>query len=181
MSTMHNPGPKRKRTDMDNDYQIFMRHATAEEKLAHTEAEKFGRKAQDTLRLNWKTTTVKNLSGSMERSSTEKQTKTTTRVYTHFWKIVEAEGGIVNKDFGIMVATNICKACEKKGPPFAMWDAAGGCMRYLHGEEGVDDEFVTVRKMLVKGEVDLSNEILSKALVAGHATPSIQYGLFSMS
>ena len=178
---MQNSAPKRQRTDQDNEYTYFIRHASAEDKLAHKEAKKFGRKAQDTLRLNWKTTTVKNLSGSMERSSTEKQTKKTTRLYKNFWKIVEAEGGIVNKDFGIMVATNICKACEKKGPPFAMWDAAGGCMRYLHGEEGVDDEFVTVRKMLVKGEMDVPDEILSKALVAGHTTPSIQYGLFSMS
>ena len=83
---MQNSAPKRQRTDQDNEYTYFIRHASADDKFAHKEAKKFGRKAQDTLRLNWKTTTVKNRSGSMERSSTEKQTKKTTRLYNNFWK-----------------------------------------------------------------------------------------------
>ena len=40
------------------------------------------------------------------------------------------------------ICNNICRVLEKKGPPCVMWDPHGKCKRYLHGEEGIDDEFV---------------------------------------
>ena len=101
--------------------------------------------------------------------STESQKKTHKRVYKNYWKMVEAEGGLMNKEFGMQVATNIATCFERRGPPFVMYDGVGKCMRYLHGEEGVDDEFCTAKKLVLSGELDIPEEIIQKALEQGRS------------
>jgi hypothetical protein len=66
----------------------------------------------------------------------------------------------------------------------AMWDPVGQCLRYLHGEEGIDDEFVTLRKLVVEGELELPEDALNSALHAGEqeglssTVPPSAYGQF---
>ena len=160
-------GDKRKRNPDELAYQSFMRKATPEEIAKHKELKKLGRKAQTAFRAEWHTMQINNAKGTLSKESQEKQTHRNSRVYKNFWKMVDAEGGVMNKEFAIQVATNYAEACEKQGPPFVMWDPCRKCMCYLHGEEGIEDEFVTMRKMLLEGEVDMPQEMLLNALQHG--------------
>lgn len=150
------------------DYQRFMRKATDEEKEDHKRLKKEGgTKAQAAFRTQWMALNITGATATASKETTEKQTHRTSRLYKNFWKMVEAEGGLMNRDFAISICTNIAEACEARGPPCVLWDPVGKCKRYLHGEEGVDDEFVTLRNLVVRGDVDLPQDVLAQALKAG--------------
>ena len=105
------------------DYQRFKRMATPDELAQHKEAKKQSRKAQADYRAAVMATKTSNVTGTISKDVGEKTVKLKSGRYLNFWKLVEAEGGLVNREFGIEVATNIATACEKKGPPLIMWDS----------------------------------------------------------
>ena len=159
----------RKKTESDLAYQSFYRKATPEEKEHHKSLKQLGTKAQQEYRNTWHELAVKNVKGEKQNTSSNRRTHIKKKIYKHFWQIVEAEGGLVNREFAVEVATNICSAAERAGPPCVMWDKDGKVMRYIYGVEGVEDEFTTLRQMVVKGDVDLPPETLRAALEAGEA------------
>ena len=160
---------KRARNPAEADYQRFIRKATPQEISDYKALKAEGRDAQVAFREKVLSIRCKNAKGKFAKESTEKQTHRTARVYKNFWKMVEAEGGAINKEFGIAVATNIAEAFEARGPPLVLWDPVGKCKRYIHGEEGVDDEFTTLRKLVLQGDVDLPQDVLAHALQAGES------------
>ena len=51
------------------------------------------------------------------------------------WKIAQDEGGLMNYEFGVKVAKNWAKWAEKKRGMMT-YDKAGGCLRYMHWNQG---------------------------------------------
>ena len=123
--------------------------------------------AKQVFRDEWQRLNITNVTAKAQSSATDKQTRRTSRVYKNYWKMVEAEGGLMNREFAMEIATNINTACEAKGAPCVLWDPVKKCKVYIHGEEGIDDEFITLRKLVVQGDVDLPQETLLNALNIG--------------
>ena len=57
---------------------------------------------------------VKNVGGKLAKSSSQKTNWWNHGAYRTFWKIAELEGGLMDREFGIKVATSICFSCEKR-------------------------------------------------------------------
>ena len=51
--------------------------------------------------------------------------------------IAQMEGGLMDYDTGVRVATAICTACERAG--LYLWDPVAQIVKYLHTEANVSD------------------------------------------
>ena len=70
---------------------------------------------------------------------------------------------------GVTAIANICSTLEKKGAPMVLWDSSAQCMRYLHCEEGIHDQFIidNARKMGSEGDMNVDEHVLQEALAIG--------------
>ena len=51
--------------------------------------------------------------------------------------IAQMEGGLMDRETGVRVATAICEACERAG--LMLLDPVAQIVKYLHSEAGVSD------------------------------------------
>jgi hypothetical protein len=97
------------------------------------------------------------------------QADTKVGTYRNFWSIAEKEGGLMDRDFGVRVATSICTLCEKKGPPALMWDSVGSVMKYLHCEVGISDIQSKTRSSILSADLDMDEDVVRQAMQMGVA------------
>ena len=81
--------------------------------------------------------------------------------------IAETEGGLMDRDIGIRVATTICCGCEKRGPPAVMYDPASKMHKYLQCEVGMSDSESIMRQMVLKADVDMPEDTVRAAMQQG--------------
>ena len=110
---------------------------------------------------------LKNLTASTTSITTHSDTDTTVGTYQTFWKIAQDEGGLMDKEFGMRIATNICSACERKGPPACLWDAGAGVMKYLHCVMGVTELQTRTRQSILSADVEMDPDTIRIALQQG--------------
>ena len=159
MNTVDEINKKKYKNNVDN--QKFLRDLTDEEKTDYAaikgpRAQQRKREFRDMLAVQ----KLKNCNASQQNVTSSSQSDTMVGTYRNYWMIVEKEGGLLNKEFAMAVATNICKRCESKGPPAVMYDPAGEVVRYLHCELGVTDAQSRMRTSILSAEVDMpENEV----------------------
>ena len=101
---------------------------------------------------------------SQKNVSSSAESDTVVGTYRNFWVIVEKEGGLMDRDFGIRIATNICTHCETKGPPAFMWDPAAKCIKYLHAEMGKSDIQTKARQSILSADAEMDDETVRRAM-----------------
>jgi hypothetical protein len=176
--------PKRARTSNDNDYQRFMRIATADEREKHKNLKSEGTQSMAKFRQDVLNTKLKDCSGTQAHSTTDSRKKFTNGVYNFFWVIAQAEGGLMDRDTGIRCARNHCSKMEKRGPPFVMWDNDAGILKYMHFENGISEEYTKARQLLLSGTLDLDSDVIKEAMQQSeaeglsHAVPAGAMGNF---
>ena len=84
--------------------------------------------------------------------------------FRNYWVIAEKEGGLMNKEYGMQCATNICTGCEARGVPFVMWDGAAKCKKYMHCEVGQSDIQTRTRSSIMQADVDIDEETVRLAM-----------------
>jgi hypothetical protein len=100
---------------------------------------------------------------------TKSLTDTTQRVgtYRNFWVIAEKEGGLMDRETGIRIATSICNSCEKRGPPAVMYDPIGKVLKFLHCEIGVSEAESTMRQNILSADIDMPEDAIKQAMQQG--------------
>ena len=109
-----------------NTAQNFLRHCTdvqRAEYMAFTGPGCTTRKKE--FRTLCETSRLKNGKASRQDTKSNTQTEQRVGVYRNDWVIAEKEGGLMDRDTGMRVATAICTAAEKRGPPALMYDRSG--------------------------------------------------------
>ena len=150
--------------------QNFARSLTAAEKEEYAAIKGLGsaaRKKQfrDTIAAQ----RLKNHSAAVQSVSSSSEQDTTVGVYRNFWVIAEKEGGLMNRDFGIKVATSICSKCELKGPPALLWDPTAQCIKYLHCEVGKNEAQTRMRQSILSADIEMEAASIEAALKMGDA------------
>ena len=146
------------RTEADNEYQRFMRKATAEEKAEYRSKKHW----PDHVKREFRNMTMGLKLGSCDAKIVESRGLTTSTfknaIFKSFWRIAQDEGGLMDREAGIRVATSWCRGCEKVGPPLMMYDGQASIIRYLHVEQGTNESDKKLRNMTLTGEVDLGQD-----------------------
>ena len=154
-------------TDKRNgaDVQNFVRTLTAEEKKAYTDIKGYNATTRKRLfREALAAKKLKNLAAKEENIVECKESDTTVGTYENFWMIAQKEGGLMDREFGIRIATNICEHATKKGPPAVMWDPTGQCLKYLHCQLGKSDIQTRARKSVLSADVEMDAETIRLAM-----------------
>ena len=154
--------------DSKRSIQNFLRNCTPEEKLGYTNDKGPGsshRKAK--MREAFEASRLKNGTGRQQSETTMSHSETKIGTYRSFWVIAEKEGGLMDRDEGIRIATNICSACERTGPPAVMWDPAGKVLKYMHCEIGVSDAETKMRKSILDAELDMDSDEVIQMMQRG--------------
>ena len=149
----------------NKDVSNFLRALTEEQRQAYKEIKGSGtqeRKRQFREMMNSQRLT--NCTAKQEHTSSTSQSDTTIGTYRNFWVIAEKEGGLMDREWGMRIASNICAACERKGPPAYMWDAGAGCIKYLHAEVGHSDTQTKARNSIMNADVEMDPEHVRLAM-----------------
>ena len=147
------------------DVNNFLRALTEEQRKDYKEIKGAGaqdRKRQFREMINSQRLT--NCTTKQEHTSSTSQSDTTIGTYRNFWVIAEKEGGLMDREWGMRIASNICAACERKGPPAYMWDPVAGCIKYLHAEVGHSDIQTKARNSIMNADVEMDPEHVRLAM-----------------
>ena len=89
------------------------RTGTDEEKVAYAKAKLGGHKSQQAFLDGWKSLKLVKGTERAQAQDTSSHTKSDVNQirYGNYWKIAEWEGGLMNKEFGMHCADNICSTC----------------------------------------------------------------------
>ena len=106
--------------------QNFLRACTTAEKAEYINDKGSGSTARkQRMRESFEAARLRNGTGRQQSTTTMARTDTKVGTYRNFWMVAEKEGGLMDRDEGIRIATNICSACEVAGPPAVMWIQLG--------------------------------------------------------
>ena len=70
----------------------------------------------------------------------------------------------MDRDTGIPCVRSHCGKMEQRGFPFAQYDADANVMKYMHFENGINEDFTKARGMLLSGELDADHDAVAAAL-----------------
>ena len=119
--------------------------------------------------------------------SSSKESDTIVGTYLNFYMLSEKEGGLMDRDFGIKVASSIATACERKGPPALLWDPVAKCIKYLHCVIGKSEAETKMRQSILSADVEMDPESVVAAMQQGKAAglvdeiPESEKGKFPVS
>ena len=150
------------------DQQEFYRTATEAEKNLYKGISGTGstRKKSEFIAM-LKAQKLKNCNAKQDNTQASTQSDAKVGTYLSYWQIAQKEGGLVNREHGIKVATHICSWCEKKGSPATMWDGAAGVVKYLYCELGVSDVQTKARKSILSADVEMDEDCVRMAMQQG--------------
>ena len=100
----------------------------------------------------------------MRQTDEEENTGFKDGQYKKFWQIAQDEGGLMNKEFGIMCAMNYCKMCEQKGNGAVTYDGGTRVVQYLHFKSGINERVSRLRQQMLTAVVDLPSDIVISAM-----------------